>query len=170
MKDTRHEYRVVWTFDGWSTSSIMEYDDADDARKFVNLLSKTASVLESPSTDFMVYVTKEVVMNLNEFLKGSNTSLASYIHAPNGLKIGGLDVVYLDYNEFDADAKEEVLEALKKGCAVQVGSHCIGHTRAEMVRSACEAYMFRIGAEKVFNTDSEFNTYWILPEWVEVVV
>lgn len=63
-------------------------------------------------------------------------------------------------NDFGEKEKQEALALLKEGKAVRVGSSCIGHTRAYMVRTSGERFLEEVGAKPV---EIEFEGYALGP-------
>ena len=53
----------------------------------------------------------------------------------------------LYFNYIDDKAKEDIMVELLKGEAVYIGSTCIGHTRAQMVRAQAIEFFNEVGAQ-----------------------
>lgn len=65
----------------------------------------------------------------------------------------------LYYNYIGEEEEKEIIDALNDGYAVYVGSNCIGHTRAEMVRIQAERIFKKVNAVKAFKEHGMFDFY-----------
>ena len=65
----------------------------------------------------------------------------------------------LYYNYIGQQQEKEIVQALNDGYAVNVGSSCIGHTRAQMVNDNAKRIFQTAGAKLAFTEYTPYGSF-----------